>query len=188
MSGTRDPGVVRRPLTRVSGRSRERIEDEVAVERALEIRVDGRALSVTLRTPGHDDDLVRGFLAGEGVIARAADVAAMDVTLAARDDEPDVADVRLADGVTLDWSRLERNFAATSACGLCGRARLEALRAGLSELPEARLDATMLLDLPSRARGRQGAFERTGGVHAAVWFDAAFEPKLVREEDRKSVV
>ena len=64
--------IQRRPVTRVTGRSSERFEDAVAVERALEIRVDGRALSVTLRTPGHDEELALGFLASEGVVKRAA--------------------------------------------------------------------------------------------------------------------
>ena len=115
--------VERRPIARVTGRSRETTDDAVAVERALEIRVDGRALSVTLRTPGHDEELALGFLASEGVLHAAADVAGLASSAAARDDESDVLDVQLASGVVLDWTKLERNFAATAACGICGRAQ-----------------------------------------------------------------
>ncbi len=178
-----DPGVVRRPVTRVTGRSRDRAEDALAVERALEIRVDGRALSVTLRTPGHDEDLALGFLAAEGVVRRTGDVVSVAAVAAADDDAPDALDVRLADGVAFDWSRLERHFASTSACGLCGRAHLDALRAGLAPLglgTGVRADA--LFELSARVRGEQAAFEATGGLHAAVWCDDALEPRVLRED------
>ena len=175
--------VVRRPVTRVTGRSRETADDAVAVERALEIRVDGRPLSVTLRTPGHDEELALGFLASEGVVRRAADVVSLAATTAARDDEPDVLDVRLAGGVTLDWTKLERNFAATAACGICGRAHLESLRAGLSPAGDtARFEAAAILALPDRVRASQAAFTETGGLHAAVWCDGSLEPRVLRED------
>jgi len=175
--------VVRRPITRVTGRSRETADDAIAVERALELRVDGRALSVTLRTPGHDEELALGFLASEGVVRRAADVASMAATPAARDDEPDVLDVRLAAGVTLDWTKLERNFAATAACGICGRAHLESLRAGLVPAGDAaRFEAAAILALPERLRASQAAFAETGGLHAAVWCDGVLEPRVTRED------
>ena len=127
-----DPQVSIRPVTRVTGRSFERGEDALAVERALEIRVDGRPLAVTLRTPGHDEELALGFLAGEGVIARRADVAGVRLAAAECSDQPDAVEVVLAPGVRLDWTKLERHFAATAACGLCGRAHLESLRATTS--------------------------------------------------------
>ena len=175
--------IVRRPVTRVTGRSRETRDDALAVERALEMRVDGRSLAVTLRTPGHDRELALGFMASEGVIARASDVRAWQGTAAACSDEPDVLDAKLAPGVVLDWSKLERHFAATAACGLCGRAHLDALRAGLVALaPGPPLDVEKLLALPARVRGDQAAFDATGGLHAAVWCDAALEPRVLRED------
>lgn len=179
----RDESFTRRPITRVTGRSRERVEDAIAVERALEIVVDGRALSVTLRTPGHDAELALGFLAGEGVIRRAADVAGLEARAAARDDEPDTISVRLVDGVTIDWSKLERNFAATAACGICGRAHLESLRAGLAPVEKGgAIPVAGLLALPERVRGAQATFSETGGLHAAVYCDAALEPLALRED------
>ena len=187
----RDPSIVRRPVTRVTGRShetrretsRETFEDAIAVERPMEIRVDGRALAVTLRTPGHDRELALGFLAGEGVIASAAGVAGVRETEADCSDAPDLVEVTLAPGTVVDWTRLERHFAATAACGLCGRAHLDALRAGLVPVaagPPISVEA--LLALPARVRGDQATFEATGGLHAAVWCDAALEPRVLRED------
>ena len=85
--------------------------------------------------------------------------------------------------MVLDWSKLERHFVATAACGLCGRAHLDALRAGLVALaPGPPLDVEKLLALPARVRGDQAAFDATGGLHAAVWCDAALEPRVLRED------
>ncbi len=178
--------ILRRPVTRVTGRSRERTDDDVAVERALEIRVDERALSVTLRTPGHDEELALGFLASEGVLHSAADAASVRRVAAAHRDAPDVVDVALAPGVVLDWSSLERHFAATAACGICGRAHLESLHAGLASLaaPPAgsAFDFSLLLELPGRLLAAQAGFAATGGVHAAAWCDDTLEPRVLRED------
>lgn len=178
-----DGAISKRPVTRVTGRSSERFDDAIAIERALEIRVDGRALSVTLCTPGHDDELALGFLASEGVVRRAADVAALTATPARHRDEPDVLDVTLAAGVALDWSRLERNFASTAACGICGRAHLESLHAGLSPVASPpRWDVVALLALSDRVRATQTGFAATGALHAAAWCDTLLEPRVLRED------
>jgi FdhD protein len=178
-----DAAILRRPVTRVTGRSRETRDDALAVERALEIRIDGRPLAVTLRTPGHDRELALGFLAGEGVIRAAADVVDVRPEAAECSDAPDVLDVALAAGAVVDWTKLERHFAATAACGLCGRAHLDALRAGLVPMPPGPpIDVEALLALPARVRGDQAAFEATGGLHAAVWCDAKLEPQVLRED------
>ena len=156
---THDDPVVRRPVTRVTGRSREVRGDALVVEEPLEIRCGGEALSVTMRTPGHDRELALGFLASEGVLAAAADVRDLTATPADCSDAPDVLDVRLAPGVVLDWTKLERHFTATAACGLCGRAHLDALRAGLQPVPAGPpIDVETLLALPARVRGEQAAF------------------------------
>jgi FdhD protein len=178
-----DVSLVRRPVTRVTARSRETLDDALAVEKPLEIRVDGRALAVTLRTPGHDRELALGFLAGEGVIASRTAVASLRESEADCSDAPDVVEVALATGTVVDWTRLERHFTATAACGLCGRAHLDALRAGLVPMAEGPPIAVQaLLALPARVRGEQATFEATGGLHAAVWCDAALEPRVLRED------
>lgn len=175
--------VTKRPMLRLEGGARERRDDDVAVERPLEIRVAGRSLTVTLRTPGHDEELALGFLAAEGVIGSRSDVAALAASEAACEDEPDAVDVTLAPGVAFDWTRLERHFAASAACGLCGRAHLEPLRAGLDPMPRGPgLGPERLLALAGRLAGAQVAFAATGGIHAAAWLDDAFEIRVVRED------
>ncbi|MEO5989565.1 MAG: formate dehydrogenase accessory sulfurtransferase FdhD, partial [Candidatus Eisenbacteria bacterium] len=155
----------------------------LAVERALSIRVDGRELAVTLRTPGFDEELAMGFLASEGVVMRASDVVSVALSAASCDDEADTADVALAPGVVLDWTKLERNFAATAACGLCGRVHLDALRSGLQRVvSDVVLPADALLALPARVRQAQVTFTQTGGLHAAVWCDESLTPQVLRED------
>jgi FdhD protein len=178
-----DPRIARRPVTRIAAASRERLEDAVAVEGALEIRVDGRAISVTLRTPGNDAELALGFLAGEGLLRRRADVTTIEAAPASCDDQPDAVDLRLAAGVPMDWSRLERHFAATAACGLCGRAHLEPLRAGLRPMAAGpALDPAALAELPGRLQSAQAAFAVTGGLHAAAWCDEGLDVRVLRED------
>jgi FdhD protein len=183
MSGGNDASVVRRPVTRVTGRSRATRDDALAVERALELRVDGRALAVTLRTPGHDRELALGFMASEGILSSAAAVSGLLETAADCSDAPDILEVTLAPGTVLDWSKLERHFVASAACGLCGRAHLDALRAGLVRMAAGpQISAEALLALSARVRGEQTAFTETGGLHAAVWCDAALQPRVLRED------
>src|SRR5204863_6099642 len=178
-----DPRVEARRTIRVSGGKRETFEDSVAVERALDMRVNGRPLAVTLRTPGNDEELVLGVLAGEAIVRVGSEVATVELRAASCADEPDVAEITLAPGVAFDWTRFERHFAATAACGLCGRAHLESLRAGLAPLPDsAALDPATLVGLPARLRGRQRTFEATGGLHAAAWCDERLEPRALRED------
>ncbi len=180
-----DPGslVASRPVLRVTADGAERVADAVAVERALEIRVDGHPLAVTLRSPGHDAELVLGFLASEGVIRGRGDVLEVRASLAACADQPDVVEVSLAPGGVVDWTRLERHFAATASCGLCGRAHLDALRAGLTPMPvTARLDPVALAGLPARLRRAQAGFAATGGLHAAALCTDELEVEVVRED------
>jgi FdhD protein len=172
-----------RIVTRVRAGRRFDEDDLLAVERPLELRVAGRALSVTLRTPGHDRELATGFLAGEGLIRAAADVTAVELAPAACAAEPDVAELTLAPGVRLDWTTLERHFASTSACGLCGRAHVESLRAGLEPRRGGpTLDADALLELPARLADAQATFAATGGLHAAALCDASLAIEVVRED------
>ena len=179
-----DPRVTSHPVTRWTAAGSERLDDSIAVERALEIRVDGRPLAVTLRTPGDDEDLALGFLAGEGVIRGPMDVISVAAEPASCSDEADRIEVRLATGVTLDWSKLERHFAATAACGLCGRAHLESLRSGLTPIAvESRVPAARLVELPARLAGVQRTFAATGGLHAAaLCAERDGTPEVLRED------
>jgi FdhD protein len=176
-------GIVKRPVLEVTGRSRVTRDDTLAEERALVIQVDDHDVVVTLRTPGDDPELALGFLAGEGLLARRSDVVAFELHASACADEPDRIELTLAPGVRFDWSRFERHFAATAACGLCGRAHLDALRTGLTPMTGAAMIAPdRLFELAGRVRTLQRGFDATGGLHAAAWCDASLEPRVVRED------
>lgn len=146
-----------------------------------------RPLAVTLRTPGDDEELALGFLAGEGILRTRDEVSAIDLVAATCADESDRVEIALAPGVTVDWTKLERHFAATAACGLCGRAHLESLRAGLRPIaPGSPLPPAALAELPARLREAQAAFEATGGLHAAAFLEPATDgvlaPRVLRED------
>jgi FdhD protein len=145
--------------------------DEVAVEEPLEIRVDGSALTVTMRTPGHDEELALGFLYGEGLIDEPR-AAGLTDDLAAN--VVDVAGPLLRDPGA-------RRFYTTSSCGVCGKGSLEEVAVHAPVLPAGpRVARGLLAALPERLR--QPGFARTGGMHATGLFSAAGEPLIVRED------
>ncbi|WP_130012115.1 formate dehydrogenase accessory sulfurtransferase FdhD [Serinicoccus sediminis] len=157
------------------GAVRERA-DVLAGEEPLEVRVDGRSFSVTMRTPGHDFDLAVGFLHGEGVVTSWDDVAAIDYRSGIGADglrDYNIVDVRLAEGVAPPDPSLERHVYTSSSCGVCGTASIESVRRNGIHDPGAdgaRLRLADLLALPDRLREAQAVFDRTGGVHAAGLF------------------
>jgi FdhD protein len=145
--------------------------DEVAVEEPLEIRVDGEPLAITMRTPGHDEELALGFLYGEGLIDDVREAGPTD------DLANNVVEVR---GPLLK-ELTGRRFYTTSSCGVCGKGALEEVAV---HAPPAgagpQVDRNVLASLPERLR--QPAFERTGGLHATGLFTAAGELLIVRED------
>jgi FdhD protein len=162
--------------------------DTLAAEEPLEIRVSGRPLTVTMRTPGDDFDLARGFLVSEGVVAAASDIAAIRYCAGATAEGANtynVLDVLLADGIAAPDASLERNFYTTSSCGVCGKASLDAVRT-VSRWPvdrdPVRLSPATIATLPDKLRAAQRVFDRTGGLHAAALFDADGELWCVRED------
>jgi FdhD protein len=174
-----DSGVALTLVERVAAGRRERRDDEVAIEEPLEIRVDGRALAVTMRTPGHDEDLALGFLIGEGLVSGAGDVAEVGPSAEL---EANVVEVRTRAGLRRDPFD-ERRFHMTSSCGICGKGALEQVRLEVPGTPAAvRLDAATVLELPTRARAAQEAFERTGGIHATALFDQEGRLLVLRED------
>ncbi len=154
----------------------------------MELRVGGRALAVTMRTPGHDVELAHGFLLTEGVLTAADDVVtarwcdSVDETGA---NTYNVLDVALAPGVAPPGTGVERNFYTTSSCGVCGKASLDAVRLR-SRFPPAgdpvRVDAATLYALPDALRTAQRVFDSTGGLHAAGLFTDGGTPLVVRED------
>jgi FdhD protein len=162
--------------------------DTVAAEEPLEIRLDGTPLAVTMRTPGHDFDLVHGFLATEGVITGADDVLGLrycDSVDAEGRNTYNVVDVDLAPGVEAPDTALDRNFYTSSSCGVCGKASIDAIRTKTTfdvAADAVRLPLEVLLALPDRLRAEQEVFEKTGGLHAAGLFTAAGQLVALRED------
>ncbi|MEG3630793.1 formate dehydrogenase accessory sulfurtransferase FdhD [Streptomyces poriticola] len=162
--------------------------DTLAAEEPMEIRAGGRPLTVTMRTPGDDFDLAAGFLAGEGVLHRAGQIAGIRYCAGATAEGGNtynVVDVALAPGVTPPDASLERNFYTTSACGLCGKASLDAVRttAPWSVAEDGlRVGPDLLAELPRRLRAAQRVFDTTGGLHAAGLFSAGGDLLCLRED------
>ncbi len=162
--------------------------DTVTVEEPLQIRLGGRPLSVTMRTPGADFDLVIGFLLTEGLIGAAADVATlMHCQDAGEDGAPtyNVVDVVLRPDLALAKVSLERYFASTSACGVCGKASIEDVR--VRSRYDVRTDRTALapatlMRLPQALKDQQKVFGRTGGLHAAGLFTTDGDLLAIRED------
>lgn len=164
-----------------SGDSMRQAQDELAIEEPLEIRVKNRAVSVTMRTPGHDEELAMGFLLTEGVISHKGDV--VRVEPCAHDRGGNVLNVVLHDRATVDFERLTRHVFASSSCGLCGKATIDAVHQRLEPIESrVRVDPQVLLSLPDRLRTAQPAFARTGGLHAAGIFTLDGTPVVIRED------
>jgi FdhD protein len=152
-----------------SGR-RER--DLVAVEEPLEIRIGGRPVAVTMRTPGHDEELALGFCLSEGLEPAGASL------------PPDLAANTVeVEAPAFDAERLQRSFYTSSSCGVCGKGALEAVAVDAPRV-ESRLqvEASLLAELPERLRAAQPAFAATGGLHATGLFDSAGELLCLRED------
>lgn len=165
------------------------LRDALAGEEPLEIRVAGRSLAVTMRTPGDDFDLAAGFLVSEGVISRTHELSAMRYCAGAGDDGVNrfnVLDLTLAPGVAAPDESVARAFFTTSSCGLCGKASIDAVRTrssfDVSDDP-LRVSPELLVSLPQRLREAQAIFDSTGGLHAAALFDATNGQLLVLRED-----
>ena len=153
--------------------------DELAVEEPLEIRVDGAPLAVTMRTPGEDEALAAGFLAGEGLIGAPADVVSAGP---AEDLAANVVEVRTRSGLRRDPSA-ERSFHLTSSCGVCGKAALESIRIEAGPPPPpAPVDRALLERAPGELRAHQPSFDRTGGLHATALFGPGGELLAVHED------
>lgn len=167
--------------------------DAVAVEEPLEIRLGFklgqrevvRSIAVTMRTPGHDDELAVGFLVGEGLLTSGSRVVAAGPC----NDDPSVpgsqnvirVDVEHPNEAAL--GRLDRNFYTTSSCGVCGKASIDAIAVPAGDPnPDLRVPASLLSTLPGALRAHQSTFESTGGIHGAGLFTNTGSPVVVRED------
>lgn len=175
-------------ITRLDAHRRSVRPDTVVVEEPLELRVNGTALAVTMRTPGSDIELAQGFLLTEAVIGDRDDITAIRYCHSTDQDGRNtynVLDIDLAPGVVLPETSIERNFYTTSSCGVCGKASLDAIRQRTRHSPAddpAVVDPTDLPGMPHTLREAQKVFDRTGGLHAAGLFTATGDLLALRED------
>ena len=174
------------PVRRIRSRGDATRPDTLAVEEPLEIRIAGAPLTMTMRTPGADIDLVHGFLLSEGLIGGAEDIDTIrycDGVDADGQNTYNVLDVASAPGVTL--TAPQRAFTTTSACGVCGKSSIDELRAtSRFDLREDHSTVTtdVLIALPDRLRAGQKTFAGTGGTHGAALFSTDGTLLVVRED------
>jgi FdhD protein len=166
------------PVRKIEGEASTPLQDFLAVEEPLEIHLGEKAISLTMRTPGHDPELACGFLFTEGIVQDFGQI--RDIHSAKNS-----ITIGLKPDVEVDFDRLERHFYTTSSCGVCGKASIEALRMiGCPQLPRdsPRLSAAVIHSLPHSLRSAQAVFERTGALHAAALFDSQGQLQMLRED------
>ncbi|MFI5782005.1 formate dehydrogenase accessory sulfurtransferase FdhD [Nocardia sp. NPDC051570] len=174
----------RRRTVRISAAGSTERPDTLAVEEPLELRVDGRSLTVTMRTPGSDIDLAHGFLLSENIIGSPEDIVSARYcagTDANGQNTYNVLDIQLRTPTPI----LARNFLTTSACGLCGKTALDEVRTHTRfPIPATGplVDTEVLSALPDRLRSHQKVFDATGGLHGAGLFTADGTVLAVRED------
>jgi FdhD protein len=171
------------------------LSDVLAVEEPLEIRlglpqdgrIEHRAISITMRTPGADLELAAGFLFTEGILESRGQITKLShCGIPAKNSTlRNTVVVELGGSVEIDFKRLERNFYTTSSCGVCGKSSIEALRTGVKRIADAdnpKIESKLIHRLPEVLRVSQDVFERTGGLHASALFNLGGEIDIVRED------
>jgi len=171
----------RRQIVALSGEGSTRKFDHLAVEEPLEVRVDTRSVSVTMRTPGHDAELAAGFLVTEGLVHKRRDIA--QVKTYSRNDQGNVVDVFLAPHVKLDFAKLTRHVFVSSSCGLCGKASIDAVHQHFKPIKKrVVIQSSVLKKMPVQLNSVQETFAQTGGLHAAAIYSVRGELVVVRED------
>lgn len=182
-------------LRKIDRNSANIVDDQVAVEEPLEIRLGystpqgrtARSVSITMRTPGSDAELAVGFLYSESIVHKSGDILKVEHSGSAAPDtgNHNIVRVDLAAHVEVDLDRLQRHFYTTSSCGVCGKSSLDALRiTGAEPLTcgPTHFSKDVLIAMPDALRARQQAFDQTGGLHAAAAFDSQGEILVVHED------
>ena len=160
-----------------AGGRRTRVTDTLAREEPLEIRVRGKSVAVTMRTPGLDRELAAGFLVTEGVVGKPSDI--VEIARCRGSDDPEnVLNVFLAPDVKVEFEKLTRHVFASSSCGVCGKASIEAVHQQFEPIrSRIKISPGTLAVLPAKMRRAQKTFAATGGLHGAAIFDV--QGKLV---------
>jgi FdhD protein len=175
-----------RTVTRLRGGALKESPDCLVVEEPLEIRVNGRRFTTTMRTPGHDIILARGLLFTEGVVRHNDDIEEIATSTRCRENNAEL--INVVDAAVPELEELpdhlwERALISNSSCGLCGKASIEALKTKVAPLPDhSPIAVEALLQLPHRMREQQELFQSTGGLHAAGIFTAKGESLALYED------
>jgi FdhD protein len=158
------------------------VSDDVAREEPLEIRVEGRSVAVVMRTPGHDEELVAGFLVTEGVVKSARDILEISQCPVTTESRGNVVDVLLG-GAVVNWESLTRHVFSASSCGICGKTSIESV---FQRFPMVTADwnvtPELIWSLPEKLRAAQETFSKTGGLHASAIFDLEGNLLVMRED------
>jgi FdhD protein len=159
------------------------VAETVVVEEPLEIRVQGKSIAVTMRTPGHDQELGAGFLLTEGVIKHRTDVVEIAHCKVGTESTGNILNIFLGAGVELDLERLSRHVFGSSSCGVCGKASIEEVQLQFPPITNRlQVRSDTILALPGRLRTGQRIFEETGGLHGAALFDQNGNLVILRED------
>jgi FdhD protein len=176
------------PVQKIEGETSAPFQDLLAVEEPLEIRLGGKSISITMRTPGNDFELAAGFLFTEGIVENAEQIREIRWSHPGNGNPRQIGNsvtVDLNPDVAVDLDRLQRHFYTTSSCGVCGKSSIEAIEAqGCPVLPRNSplIRAAIIHQLPDALRRAQPVFERTGGLHAAALFSKEGELLILRED------
>jgi len=168
-----------------AGTAAEPVEDFLAVEEPLEIRVQGQSVAITMRTPGHDEELAMGFLCTESIVQHPDDVLDFDICSAEGNRRGNIVDVTLRDPDSVDLTKLSRRVFTSSSCGLCGKSTIEAVCAdypAIESNSKIHPPLSILLTLPDQLWQTQKTFQATGGLHAAALFTVDGKLVAVRED------
>lgn len=182
-----------RYISRYRDGNREETPDAVAVEEPLEIRLgfgaeddrQQKSLSVTMRTPGNDEELATGFLITEGIIQSFTDLLSVKHCCeVGKEEQENIIRAELQPNIQLNWNKLDRHFYTTSSCGVCGKSSIEAVTDSCKTrvVSDLTIDAQTILSLPQKLNEAQLAFKYTGGIHASALFDQQSNMQLVRED------
>tara|TARA_B100000959_G_scaffold14945_2_gene14642 strand:+ start:9317 stop:10159 length:843 start_codon:yes stop_codon:yes gene_type:complete len=181
-------------IDKVNGPNISISEDHVVIEEPLEIQLcsetinssAAKTISITMRTPGHDQDLAVGFLFGESIIQNEADIKSVDLIgkTDIKHGLQNIVRVTIDPSVTLDMKKLTRHFYTTSSCGVCGTTSIQALENNDCKPNQSKfsISQSKIIDLPRKLQKKQMTFNKTGGLHAAAVFNSNGEIVLVRED------
>ena len=162
------------------------IEDFVAVEEPLEIRIENRSIAIVMRTPGHDQELTAGFLLSEGTIKNSKEIFEISECINQSKDDKEIGnyvDVILTDNSNFNFENLTRHVFTSSSCGVCGKATLESVMAEFEKIQKTKkISPEKILKLPEKLLLVQETFKKTGGLHASALFDENGEIVIIRED------